>query len=133
MEVTMHNDEEAIRQLVATWLSASKRGDTEKVLSLMSDDVVFLVPGQPPMRGKAAFAKAQAGLHDTEIDAKSDIQEITVLGDWAYIWTSLTVVMTPRDGGEAVKRAGPTLSILRKQNGAWVIARDANMLALVKQ
>lgn len=29
----MQNDEQAIRELVETWLSASKAGDIEKVLS----------------------------------------------------------------------------------------------------
>ena len=129
----MQNDEEAIRQLVTTWLRASKAGDTEKVLSLMSDDVVFLVCGQPPMRGKSAFVASQSALKDVEIDADSKIQEIRVLGDWAYLWSELSVVITSQIGGETIKRAGNTLSILHKQNGSWVIVRDANMLAVVKQ
>ena len=37
--------------------------------------------------------------------------------------------MTPPNGAQSVKRAGHTLSILKKQNGRWVIARDANLLA----
>jgi uncharacterized protein (TIGR02246 family) len=124
------NDELAIRQLVATWISASKAGDTQKVLSLMADDVVFLVPGQPPMR-KRDFAAGQAALAQLEFEAKSDIQEIEITGDRAYVWTRLAVTMTPKGGGASVKRAGHTLSILRKQNGAWVIYRDANLLAPV--
>ncbi len=127
----MQNDEQAIRELVATWLSASRAGDTEKVLSLMADDVIFLLAGHPPMRGKAAFAASQSSLKQIDIQATSDIQEIKVLGDWAYLWTELSVVMTPRDGGAPIKRAGNTLSVLHKQNGAWVIARDANMLTIV--
>src|SRR5881397_770674 len=95
----MRNDEQAIRQLVATWLSASKAGDTEKVLSLMAEDVVFLVPGQPPMRGRAAFAAGQAGLQPFHLDATSEIQEVKVLGEWAYLWTKLSVVVTPKKGG----------------------------------
>jgi uncharacterized protein (TIGR02246 family) len=127
----MQNDEQAIRELIATWLSASKAGDTEKVLSLMSEDVVFLVCGQPPMRGKAAFAASQAGLRDVELEASSEIQEMRVLSDWAYVSTHLTVVITPKSGGASIKRAGNTLSILEKQNGSWVIVRDANLLAVV--
>lgn len=130
---TMKDDEQAIRDLVANWLSASKAGDMEKVLSLMADDVVFLVAGHPPMRGKAAFAATQSGLAEIDMDATSEIQEIKVLGDWAYLWTDLTVVMTPKKGGAPIKRAGNTLSILKKQDGAWVIFRDANMLASVAQ
>ena len=80
----MQDDEQAIRELVATWLSASKAGVTEKVLSLMADDVVFLVTGQPPMRGKSAFAATQAKLKDVEIDATGEIQEVQVFGEWAY-------------------------------------------------
>jgi uncharacterized protein (TIGR02246 family) len=128
---TMRDDEQAVRDLVANWLSASKAGDTEKVLSLMADDVVFLVTGHPPMRGKAGFAAAQEGLAEIEMDATSEIQEIKVLGDWAYLWTDLTVVMTPKKGGAPIKRTGNTMSILKKQDGAWVIFRDANMLAPV--
>ena len=129
---TTQNDEQAIRDLVTTWLDASKRGDNDKTLSLISDDVVFLTPGHAPMRGKAAFAAAQAGVADFELDATSEIQEIKVLGEWAYIWTHLTVAMIPKRGGAPLKRAGNTLSILQKQNGSWVIVRDANMLADVE-
>jgi uncharacterized protein (TIGR02246 family) len=128
----MENDEQAIRQLVRTWLDASKAGDTDKVLSLMADDVVFLVAGQPPMRGKAAFAASQSALKAAKIDATSEIQEIKVMGDWAYMWTKLSVVITPPDGA-ATRRAGNTLSILRRQADNWLIARDANMLTVVSK
>lgn len=57
----MQSDEQEIRQLVTNWMEASKAGDADKVLSLMADDVVFLVTGQPPMIGKSAFAAALHG------------------------------------------------------------------------
>jgi len=125
----MQADEDAIRQLVATWLDASRAGDSTKVLNLMTDDVVFLTPGHPPMRGKAAFAASQASLISFDIQAKGEIEEIRILGDWAWMWTRLSVTMTPKNGGPPVERAGNTLSILTKRAGAWMIARDANMLA----
>jgi len=123
----MQDDEQAIRDLVSTWISASNAGDTQKVLSLMADDVVFLVPGQKPMR-KADYIAGQAALEHVAMQAKSEIQEIKVFSDWAYLWTKLSVVMTPRGGGPGT-RAGNTLSILQKRNGKWVLFRDANMLA----
>jgi uncharacterized protein (TIGR02246 family) len=127
----MNSDEQEIRHLVATWIEATKAGDTDTVLSLMADDVVFLVTGHPPMIGKAAFAAAMqtpSGQGRPQFDGKSEIQEIQVLGDWAYMWTKLTVVITPSGGAPLVTRAGHTLTILKKQNGKWVLARDANML-----
>jgi uncharacterized protein (TIGR02246 family) len=126
----MQDDERAIRDLVSTWISASNAGDVQRVLSLMADDVVFLVAGQKPMR-KAGYIAGQAALEGVAMEAKSEIQEIRVFGDWAYLWTKLSVVMTPH-GGTAVTRAGNTLSILQKRDGKWLLVRDANMLAEVK-
>jgi uncharacterized protein (TIGR02246 family) len=129
----MQKDEQEIRQLVSTWMTASKAGDVETVLSLMADDVVFLVPGQPVMR-KADFATAarsQSGQDAPQFDGSSEIQEIKILGDWAFMWARLTVVVTPPNGAQSMTRAGHTLSILKKQSGKWVLARDANLLAPV--
>jgi hypothetical protein len=44
-------DAEQIRALTATWKSATAAGEFEKIRPLMADDVVFLLPGQAPMRG----------------------------------------------------------------------------------
>ena len=129
----MQSDEQEIRQLVSTWMAASKAGDVDTVLSLMSDDVVFLVAGQPVMRKVdfAVAARSQAGRAGPQFDGTSEIQEIKILGDWAFMWTRLTVVVTPPGGAQSTTRAGYTLSILKKQNGKWVLARDANMLVPV--
>jgi len=126
------NDEQQIRDLVATWMSATRDGDLDTVLSLMTDDVVFLVAGQPPF-GKQKFAealRAPVGAKLPKIDGRNDIQEIRVFGDWAYMWTRLSVEMTP-PGGAPMKRAGHTLSVLRKTGGRWQLARDANLLVPV--
>ena len=131
----MQSDEEQIRALVTTWMAATKTGDVEKVLSLMADDVVFLVPGKPPMRKSdfEAAARAQARGAAPKFDGTSEIQEIKVVGNWAFMWTRLTVVATPPDGSSPIERAGHTLTILNKLNGRWVLARDANLLAPVQQ
>ena len=100
----------------------------------MAEDVVFLVAGQPPMRGRAAFAAAQQALKGFRIDATADVQEVRVFGDWAYCWNKLQVAVAPPDGRAPVKRAGHVLSILHKQAGGnWVIVRDANMLSAVAE
>ncbi|MBL9083746.1 MAG: SgcJ/EcaC family oxidoreductase [Planctomycetales bacterium] len=133
----MPTDEQQIRDLVARWMTATKAGDTATVLSLMTDDVMFLVAGrQEPMRGKAAFAAAlpappSAGTPAPTIDGTSDIQEIVVAGDHAYLWSKLRVVVTP-PGGAAITRAGHTLTIFRKEAGRWLLCRDANMLTRVE-
>jgi uncharacterized protein (TIGR02246 family) len=125
------NDERAIRELVATWMEASRAGDTAKVLSLMADDVIFQVPGREPF-GKEAFANMSAGMKSVRMEGTSDIRELRVLGGWAYLRNHITITVTP-PGGKPMKRAGYTLTILRKQaNGQWLLSRDANLLTEVK-
>jgi uncharacterized protein (TIGR02246 family) len=124
----MNSDEQAIRDLVDRWLDASQRGDLATVLSLMADDVIFLVPGQEPF-GKEAFAAASEAMADVRIEGVSDIKEIKVVGDWAWMRSYLQMTITPTDG-QPVRRSGYTLTILGKNaDGNWVIRRDANLLA----
>ena len=124
----MTDDERAIRTLVDTWMAASRDGDTATVLSLMADDVIFMVPGHPPF-GKEAFRAASEAMTKVRIDGRSHIQEIQILGEWAYLRNYLEVTMTPPDGGRPLRRTGHTLTILRKTaEGRWVLARDANLL-----
>lgn len=126
----MSPDERAIRDVIATWLSASAAGDSETVLSLMSDDVVFLVAGREPF-GKQQFAASQGALTGQRIEARSDVREVVVSGDLAYARAQLSVTMTPLAGGAPVRRSGPTLSIFRRlADGRWVLARDANLLTV---
>ena len=123
----MTEDERAIRELVATWMSASRAGDTETVLGLIADDAQFMVVGQEPF-GKDAFRAAAQPQKDIAIEGTSDIREIKVLGDWAFMRNYLTVTVTP-PGGAPIRRAGWTLTILRKTDaGKWVLARDANLM-----
>jgi uncharacterized protein (TIGR02246 family) len=125
------NDEKEIRNLVCTWMTATKAGDSETVLGLMTDDVVFLVSGQEPF-GKSAFAEASEAQSNAsvEFDGESEILEVKVLGDWAYTVTKLRVIATQL-GKERMVRSGHTLTILRKDAGKWKIARDANLLVPV--
>jgi len=122
----MTNDERAIRALVDTWMAATRAGDRETVLSLIADDVIFMVPGQKPF-GKQAFAAASERLKHVRVDGRATIDELEVLGDWAYLrnYIEVTIVL---DGGAPHRRAGYTLTILRKQNGRWLLARDANLV-----
>ena len=127
----MQTDEQQIRDVVATWLAATRAGDVEAVLDLMTEDVVFLVPGAAPMVGKQAFgASLRAVLAAHVIDSSSRVDEVTVAGDMAYCRTQLTVTVTSRHGNTPMVRSGPTLSIFRRgMDDRWRLARDANMLA----
>src|SRR5262245_56001291 len=115
----MKSDEQAIRELVRTWLDASRRGDYAAVRSLMDDDVVFLVAGQQPF-GREGWTEMMNGIH---VEGESEIQEIKVCGEWAWMCQRLRVTVTPANAKSSVL-SGYTLAILRKKpDGKWVIAR----------
>jgi uncharacterized protein (TIGR02246 family) len=124
----MSPDERAIRDLVDNWMKASRAGDTLTVLSLMSDDVIFMVPGREPF-GKEAFAASSQSMEGFILEGSADIRELKVLGDWAYLRNFIEITVTP-PGGAPVRRSGYTLTILRKgTDGKWVLARDANLMS----
>ncbi|QGZ59691.1 SgcJ/EcaC family oxidoreductase [Paraburkholderia acidiphila] len=125
----MTDDERAIRELVQTWIEASRAGDTAKVLSLMTDDVVFTVPGQEPF-GKAEFAAASQAQQDMRIEGSAEIVELQVLGDWAFLRNRIDISITPPGAAQPMRRAGYTLTLVRKDaSGRWLLARDANLVA----
>jgi uncharacterized protein (TIGR02246 family) len=121
------NDEQAIRQLVDRFLAASKEDDLDTVLALLADDVIFMVPGREPF-GKEEFAAQSKQNKGTLKEAIGEIQEIKVLGDWAWMRNHLDITITPPNG-KVMRRAGYVLTVLRKNaDGRWVISRDANLL-----
>ena len=60
---------------------------------------------------------------------KGAMQEVNVSGDLAFLWSELEVTVLP-PGAAPVRRAGHTLTILRRVAGRWLLARDANLLVL---
>ncbi|HEY9620890.1 MAG TPA: SgcJ/EcaC family oxidoreductase [Crinalium sp.] len=127
---SLEQDEQAIRNVIATWHIATVNGDLPQLLNLMVEDVIFLVPGKPPMQGKEAFAVGfQQAIQHYRIEPTGEIKEIHIAEDWAYCWAFLTVSITPLQSGSPMRRTGDVLTILHRQaEGGWAIARDANLL-----
>src|SRR4051794_14046040 len=122
----MTDDERQIRELVEAWMAASKNGDLSAVLALMTEDIVFMTPGQPPF-GKKEFAENSERMREMKLDGHADIQEIEVLGNRAFLRNHLKITLTLP--GQSPKRmTGYTMGFLRKEaDGHWRIARDANL------
>jgi uncharacterized protein (TIGR02246 family) len=123
----MTDDERAIRDVVETWMRASRSGDTATVLSLMTDDVVFMTPGREPF-GREVFEAASGASDAPRIEGTSEIHELKVLGDWAFTRNRIDLTVTPPQG-EPIRRAGYTLSLyLKGADGRWRLTRDANLV-----
>lgn len=128
----MSGDELAIRSVISSWLDATKRGDVDAVLNLMTEDALFLTPGQAPMTRAAfeAVSRSQAAAK-LQIEAQSEIQEVQVDGAMGYLWSRLAVTVIPQDA-DPIRREGHTLTVFKKVGGRWLLHRDANLLGRVQ-
>jgi uncharacterized protein (TIGR02246 family) len=121
------NDEQAIRELVDGWMTASMTGDTSAVLALMTDDVLFLTVGREPF-GKDQFRAQSEALKDVTMDGRAEVREIEVHGDMAWIRNHIDLTITSGQG-EPTRRSGDTLTILKRGgDGRWRLYRDANLV-----
>jgi uncharacterized protein (TIGR02246 family) len=124
----MTDDERAIRELVDHWMEASRAGDTARVLDLMTDDVLFMVPGRQPF-GKDEFEANSQAMQDVGLDGRAEVRELHVEGDSAWIRNHIDLTLTPSEG-EPLRRSGYTLTILKRcADGRWRLFRDANLVS----
>jgi uncharacterized protein (TIGR02246 family) len=133
----MELDERAIREVHSTWIDAVNAGDLDRLLTLMTDDVVFLNPGRAPS-GRDGFPAAFSAAHrEARLHCVSELEEVVVVGDLAYTRARDSLSLTPRAASPsqgAMRLAGDRLTIYRKQpDGRWLLARDAHTLSPVEK
>lgn len=126
MEASAGADEQAVREVHRTWIAAVNAGDLDRLWSLMTDDVVFVNPGEAPF-GRDRFREAfTAGHRDFRIQCASEPEEVVVAGELAHTVSRDTLSLVPRAGGATARFAGYRLTVYRKQAGRWLLARDAH-------
>ncbi len=132
----MSGDEKAIREVVALWAKATSEGDIVTIMNLMTDDVVFLTPGNPPMLREAFRTGFENMIRSVTVKAKPDLKSLDIIieGDMAVIWGKLEIEIKPKAGGPTRTAKGHTLSGFRRgADGQWRIFRDANLLSAFTQ
>ena len=122
-------DEEQIKRLMDDWRRLTAEADVDGLLLLTTDDVVFLTPENPPIT-RDAFAAGFRDVSDkARIESTQEVKEVRVSGDIAYAWSQLSVVVTPKAGGDSWENSGHVLSVFhRSASGRWLLARDANVM-----
>ncbi|MBT6146159.1 MAG: nuclear transport factor 2 family protein [Gemmatimonadetes bacterium] len=109
------------------YLTAINSNDTEKLLAVVTDDVVYIAPNSPAIVGKSEVGPWVAGYFaafDTRWEKTT--LEFVVSGDWAFERYAYKVVDTLRDGGETFTDTGNGINIYHLEaDGVWRVARDA--------
>jgi conserved hypothetical protein len=126
----MKTDEQEIHDVHSRWIDAVNAGDLALLLTLMTDDVVFLNPGQPPF-GRDGFSHAFSAAHkQAVVRCISELEEVVVVGEVAYTRSRDALSVTRRGSGEATQLAGYRITVYRRQpDGRWLLARDAHTVS----
>lgn len=121
----MPNDSAAIEAVAQEYADAVGADDLDRWMETLSDDIVFLPPGHPPVSGKDAVRRwAKESFFDPfrmRLDYAFD--EVEVAGPWAFVRGRFTLPLNPKDGSEPTEARGNFLDVYRKDGGAWKYAR----------
>jgi uncharacterized protein (TIGR02246 family) len=117
-----------IDDLLENWLAAVKSKNIDALVSLVTEDCVFLAPGAPPIRGRDKVRETYSNLFRRyHVVQQFHFEEFQSMGDWAFGWGTDDIIVTPIDAGPAVRFAGHGVSILRREgDGMWRFARGIN-------
>lgn len=128
----MTNDEQNIRSWHEDWLRATTEGDPALARKLIAEDAIFLVPGAGQMDKESFAAAATASDPNIDFELDCSIQEIKVIGDHAWVITTISLKMTDKTTKVQSLMKGDSLSILQKQGNDWTLVRDANTMISVE-
>jgi uncharacterized protein (TIGR02246 family) len=130
----MESDERTVREVHSIWIDAVNAGDLARLLTLMTDDVVFLNPGREPSGRDGFSANFSAAHQQVRIRCISELEEVVVVGQVAHTLSRDSLSVTPITGGEEKQFAGHRMTVYRKQpDGRWLLARDAHTLSAVEK
>jgi uncharacterized protein (TIGR02246 family) len=107
--------------------AAFAAGDADGVAAQYTEDAYLMPPNSPSLVGRAAIADLyRAFFKDFKCTLKTEIQEVVVAGDWAFVRGLLTSTVTPKDGSAPHTNHGKYLVVARRgADGVWRFARDS--------
>ena len=116
----------AINRLSRQWGTAVNAGDANAWQETFTKNFVWMPPDVPKLVGRkavTAFGKA-AFLDPFKLRLKQRLGQVKVFGPQALAIGSFTIEMTPKGGGDTIKRSGNFMWVSQKEKpGSWKIAK----------
>src|SRR6266851_7479205 len=123
---TMNPNEEAVAAVLAKYEAALNSSDTEAVMSLYTEDGVFMPPYGQSAVGVAAVRKAyDAVFKAITLSVKFNVAEVVEMAPgWVFARTNSAGTTTDHATGAKSAEGNQELFIFKKgAEGAWKIAR----------
>ena len=117
-------DRTSIAELLRKHDATLESGDTQGLFALMTDDYVEMGAGAPPLEGKDVARKSLDDFfaNNRMTTFKTDIRDIKVSGDWAYVRADNEQRITQKSDGTAREIHGKQMLLLhREKDGNWKI------------
>ena len=119
---TFNHDEIAVRKLHDEVLSALNDFDTEKLLSLHTDNIILMEPNMPTINGKEEMKKMLEKFKKQKLvfSLSYSIDEIEIIGDRAFLRGQI-MKTTFKNHWNRVHEHGKFITFSKKQqDGNWL-------------
>ena len=119
-------DYAAIEEIEVRWQDAYGARDFDALADLYTEDGWVMARRQPAMRGRAQIrAFFQSIAEGTKLAVTFDVEELEVIGDYAWNTARFALTYQSLSGGEPVHDFGRALILYKKGlDGLWRIHRD---------
>ena len=120
-------DRAAVDSATTAFHQALRTNDLETFMSYVAEDVFFMPPGEPPIRGRDAVRQWMTGFlaqYRTSSLTLAD-REVLVGGGWAVELGTFVWALQPTAGGSAVVDRGNYMQVWKLQSDkTWRFARE---------
>ena len=120
--VSVEEEAATLMRLSREWSEVAGSGDLEKTLSYWAEDAVMMVPGQPPIRGKAAirqFLEASGSIPGFTVKWEPLEAHVSPSGDMAFL-LERNQFSFKDPSGSVVTESNKAVTVWRKQSdGTW--------------
>lgn len=119
----------SIKKTIQAYVDAVNSKDLTSWANIIAEDAVFQPPNRPQLNGKDAVVNWAKEVFSDTTDRKLDMQveEVEVLGSWAFAVGRYTSTYIPKQGGSTIEMHGKFISIFRHEStGDWKYARTSH-------
>ena len=126
-EAVAVTDSAGVEGATAAFHQALRTNDLETFMSYVAEDVIFMPPGEPPVRGREAVRSWMTGFlaqFRTSSLTLAD-REVLVGGGWAVELGTFEWALQPAAGGPAVVDRGNYMQVWKEHGDkTWRVARE---------
>ncbi len=120
----MHHDEQAIRNLLASYEARLNASDPDAIAGLYASDGIFMPQGFPTAQGRPAVLESyRAIFSNITLTIGFEVDEVKISGGLATAITRSSGSVRVNATGASGPEANRELFAFAQEDGAWRIAR----------